>query len=588
MSSFKLRLVLYFLLLSMLPLAAVFWGFKQVVAESETRLVDARLQAGLRAALAAFDEELDRAGRRALVLGRTPGFDRALARGDKRALARMLAQRDNLALLGRDGLRVGRLPAVSGRRSVAVVGPGGSLGQVIAAVPLDRELVRRLEFRSGLDASYRLALVHRGRIVAGDAGVGGGLAVAPGHTTKPVISGDRYRALAASLGGADHTALAILTPQARIDAANASVERRLLAGLLTALLLIAAVAYLEGRSIVRTVRGLVHAANEIARGRLGQRVPVRGRDELAVLATSFNEMAGQLEERLAELESERARLRSAFGRFAEALGATHDLEQLLRVIVETAVEATTAVGGRFVGSRGELVDVGDVDAPGERLSVPLARGRVEFGTLTLVGPGFREEEIPTAKSLAQQAAVALDNVRLHRMVERQALVDGLTGLANRRECDASVVRELARASRHELQLALVVVDLDDFKNVNDVHGHPAGDAVLREVAAVLRETVRDSDLAGRWGGEEFVLILPRTDAAGAKQLAERVRAALEERTILSPDGVPLRVTASFGVAVFPDAAGRTELVHAADAALYEAKRAGKNRVATAPPVRDPL
>lgn len=587
MSSFKVRLVLYFLLLSMLPLAAVFWGFSQVAAESETRLVDARLQAGVRAALAAYDDELGAAAGRALRLARDPRFARALTGRDVRTLGRMLRGRE-LAFAGRNGLRSGRLPPLSGRRSVAVIGHDGSLGRLVAGVPLDRILVSKLELRSGLDAGDRLAVVRAGRVVAGDPGVRGGIAVSPGRTTTPLVSGERYRALSAPLPGANRTMLAVLTPQARIDAVNASVERRLLAGLLAALLLIAIVAYLEGRSIVRTVRGLVHAANEIARGRLAERVPVRGRDELAVLARSFNEMAGQLEERLAELEAERRRLRNAVGRFGEALGATHDLEQLLRVIVETAVEATTAVGGSFIGARRELVEFGDVGAGGETIRLPLSRGRIEFGVLTLVGPEFKADEILTAKSLAHQASVALDNVRLHRMVERQALLDGLTGLANRRECEAALARELARAARHDLQLSLVIADLDDFKHVNDVHGHPVGDAVLREFANVLRETVRDSDLAGRWGGEEFVLLLPGTDRDGASRLAERVRLALEERTILAPGGELLSVTASFGVAVYADASGQRELIAAADAALYEAKRGGKNRVHAAGPVGEPL
>jgi diguanylate cyclase (GGDEF)-like protein len=571
----------------MLPLAAVFWGFSRVVAESETRLVDARLQAGVRAALAAYDERQREASTRALRLARDPRFARALARRDRQALAALLRGKPNLVVLGRDRLHVGVLPPSAGRRAVAVVGRDGSLGQVVATVPLDRMLVRQLELRSGIDAGDRLAFVRRAKIVAGNSGIGGELPVTAGLTDKLRVGGDRYRTLAVSRPGTGGALLALLTPQARIDSANASDERRLLAGLLTALLLIAAVAYLEGRSIVRTVRGLVHAANEIARGRLGQRAPVRGRDALAVLARSFNEMASQLQERLAELEAERRRLRNAVGRFADALGATHDLEQLVRVILETAVEATTAVGGSFVGAQGELVEVGDTRANGDELQVPLSRGSAAFGVLRLLGPGFSADDVLTANALGHQAAVALDNLRLHRIVEQQALVDGLTGLANRRECEAALDRELARAARHDLQLALVLADLDDFKVVNDVHGHPFGDAVLREFAAVLRQTARDSDLAGRWGGEEFVLVLPGTDPVGALRLAERVRGALERRTILAPDGRPLRVTASFGVAVFPHAPGHTQLIASADAALYEAKRGGKNRVEAAPSVREP-
>ena len=188
----------------------------------------------------------------------------------------------------------------------------------------------------------------------------------------------------------------------------------------------------------------------------------------------------------------------------------------------------------------------------------------------------------TAVSLVSQSVIALENARLHRIVERQALVDGLTGLANRRQCETLLGTELARAERFDDSLAVVFADLDDFKDVNDRHGHPAGDVVLREFADVLRSTLREADVAGRWGGEEFILVLPGTDVEGAMRLAERVRAELRTRAILAPDGTPISITASFGVAARPGLASERELIAAADAALYAAKRAGKDRVRAAP------
>jgi diguanylate cyclase (GGDEF)-like protein len=145
--------------------------------------------------------------------------------------------------------------------------------------------------------------------------------------------------------------------------------------------------------------------------------------------------------------------------------------------------------------------------------------------------------------------------------------------------------EIARADRLGTPLTIVLADLDDFKRVNDEHGHVTGDDVLREFAAVLRHTVRESDLAGRWGGEEFLLLLPGSDAEGGAQLADRVRTAIQERSFLGRDGSVVTVTASFGVAHHQLGGDEREVFGVADRALYRAKRAGKNRVELDAPVR---
>jgi diguanylate cyclase (GGDEF)-like protein len=165
-----------------------------------------------------------------------------------------------------------------------------------------------------------------------------------------------------------------------------------------------------------------------------------------------------------------------------------------------------------------------------------------------------------------------------RRVASQAAVDSLTGLANRRTLDEELALEWRRAHRVGDSLAFVLLDLDDFKAVNDSHGHPAGDAVLRAIGEILGAGVRQVDLAGRYGGEEFALILPETDLPGAIKLAERIRARLETTAVELPSGETLRATASFGVAVKDELTAPEELVAAADEALYAAKAAGKNCV----------
>jgi diguanylate cyclase (GGDEF)-like protein len=587
--SFKVKLVFYFLLLSLLPLAAAFWGFSTVAARAETRTVDARLQAGLRATLAAYEEQLRRASDAATALARQPAFERALLSRDRTALERLLRGRPNLTVVASGGFRVGKRIPLAARSQVAVVGPAGSRGALIASVPLNADLVSLLEQRSGLESDDHVVLIEGARIVGGPPGVHGRLTMTPGRPKTVSLGGIGYRVLVAgSLQEQRRATLGVLSPQSAIDAANWRQEQRLLFGLVASLVLVSLIAYFEGRSIVRNIRRLVDAARAIARGDLKQRVSAQGRDELALLGRTFNEMASQLQTRLDELTAERARLRDAISRFGEVLGATHDLDQLRRVIVEAAVEATGAVGGVLVGEGGELVQSGFPDKGSERIEVPLRAGRVGFGSLMVFGDEFGDDDRMNAASLAAQAVIALDNARLHRIVERQARIDGLTGLANRRACEDQLAVELARAERFGGPLAIVITDLDDFKEINDRFGHPAGDVVLREFARTLEDGIRDVDLAARWGGEEFVLLLPGTDLDGAALVAERIRRALESRLVLAPDGQPIPVTASFGVAAYPDDSSSQALLAAADGALYEAKRAGKNRVARGPePVARP-
>lgn len=559
MGSFKFKLVVWFALLALLPLAIAFYGYASLAKRSETRRADASLQSSLRAAVAGYAARLDAAGRAAERLAADPTLQRALRGHDRRTLKNILS-------------RVPGAHLGNGSRSVSVVYRGRLLGRISVSVPMNDVTLRALS--GGLESGDRLVAVRGARVVAGGSGT---LDLVPGRAARVRFGAIEYRGLeTARLPGG--LSLAALTPQHRIDAAARSSERTIIIALLGSVGLFGIATYLLGRTIVRTLRQLVEAANAIAHGRLGGRVDVRGRDEFAQLGSAFNRMAAMLELRLAELEMERSRVREATARFGEALVATHDPAQLVQVVVESAVEATGAAGGVVLGPGGELARAGDPDAGAERLAFPLRVGTSDFGSLVLTSDTFEADHVETAASLAAQVVVALENARLHRMVERQAMVDSLTGLANRRSLEESLRSELARAGRFGDTVCVVLADLDDFKQVNDRYGHAAGDEVLKAFAVALRETVRESDVAGRWGGEEFALVLPGTDAAGGARLAERARAAIEAQPVKLPNGELCSVTASFGVASFPESPELGEILAAADSALYAAKAEGKNRV----------
>ncbi len=211
-----------------------------------------------------------------------------------------------------------------------------------------------------------------------------------------------------------------------------------------------------------------------------------------------------------------------------------------------------------------------------------------MGVITIARRGrpFDDSEAELFAYLGGQAAVSIENADLHETVQRQAVTDELTGLNNLRQFDDLLAGEIERSRRFNQPVGLVMLDIDDFKAVNDTFGHQQGDIVLSKVARVLRELSRDIDEPARYGGEEMAVILPQTDLDGAELAAERMRQAIEALRIERIDGeAPLGVTASFGVASLPQCAKDKEaLIAEADAALYRAKRGGKNAVRRGDPV----
>ncbi|HEV2769995.1 MAG TPA: GGDEF domain-containing protein, partial [Solirubrobacteraceae bacterium] len=296
-----------------------------------------------------------------------------------------------------------------------------------------------------------------------------------------------------------------------------------------------------------------------------------------------------------------------------------DRNALLKIVLTSALEGVDAQAGRVtirasrrvpmeeavrVGSLRGLEGVvreaeaqvlagggiGEVTRDGaSALAHPLREGAEKHrrisGAVSVARSGapFTSADRELFQYLSSQASVSIENVGLHETVARESVTDELTGLNNRRRFDEVMEREVERARRFDGQLGLVMLDVDDFKVVNDTHGHQLGDTVLREVARVVRESSREIDEPARYGGEEFAVVLPGTDLAGAQRLAERIREGIEGVAVAQPNGHgSLHVTASFGVASLPETTDDQQgLVADADAALLEAKRAGKNRTVRA-------
>ncbi|GAB3503553.1 GGDEF domain-containing protein [Phytohabitans suffuscus] len=502
---------------------------------------------------------------------------------------------------------------------------GSVLGSVEVAQTVDAAFVRRLADAAGAAVTLRAGPTystestrHREAVVQAAVGVRGN-AVAD---SAP----DRYvRRLDPSPG--QPLPLALSVPRGEPGGIYAVlVGAVVLAGLLAVI-----AAWWLARSTTRPLAELGRAADRVAGGDLAARVPVRVRDEVGRLAAAFNRMTRETQSYVRALTASRDQLRNHLAVLGDTLSSTHDLHRILQVILQTALAATGARAGvvlLFDPASGALVAqcaegledpdlrvpvgsglLGMVAATGEPL-----RGRIDrdgpprldheprcrtyvavpfasptagtdldppaLGVLALYDrlglDEFDDADLVTLRTFAGQAAVAVDNVRVHEEAQRLSLTDPLTGLWNYRYLKESVRREVERASRFGRMLAVLALDLDRFKEVNDTHGHAAGDAVLTEFARRVRAEVREVDLAFRQGGEEFVVLLPETDARGGATVAQRLGAAIRDTPVEFADGA-IGVSVSIGIAVYPDhGVTGAQVLDAADDALYAAKAAGRD------------
>ena len=192
--------------------------------------------------------------------------------------------------------------------------------------------------------------------------------------------------------------------------------------------------------------------------------------------------------------------------------------------------------------------------------------------------GVKESDKEKVMILGHQFALALRRVKLYAEIEKTAITDGLTDVYTRRYIMERFEEEIERSRLRNIQLSFLMIDVDFFKNFNDTYGHLMGDQILREIASIVKANIREIDIAGRYGGEEFCIILPDTDSKGAQFAAERIRVAAEQTNIQAYDA-SVKATLSVGISTFPkDGKSSTELIDKADWALYRAKNNGRNQI----------
>ena len=529
----QLGLALAVLAIALLLATAAAWAAGRLRETSASDTADARLASTLRAASAEMRVELGAAADRSRALAASTAVQRALARRDRAALENLAGENRPVTFVLPSGALVGA-PLSPLRRTVQVTaGDGDMLGRVIVGVPVTVQLVERLSAAAGVPAGDSLAVAEGEKLLT------------------PAPEDEGRRSMDAELAQGSGLRLIATTPTDPIEDATDETRRRVFfATLLTIALLL-----LAWWTISRSLAARPASAPTLRR-----------RSDYP----AASDLSGR-------------RVREAVALVGEALAATHDPDALLPVILESAVGATGAVGARLVSEGVERGRAGRPGRGGPPLTVSLDTEDEHVGSLLLYpspGSPFTEDEGRLAHWLAAQASIALENARLHRAVEQQAITDHLTGLANRRRFSETLSLEVSRAERFEGSIALVLADLDDFKRVNDRFGHQTGDEVLRRFAELMRESVREFDLAARHGGEEFALLLPETDLDGGARLAERLAQALRDERFTSRSGEAFSVTSSFGVASFPGATSAEQLMLAADRALYVAKKQGKNTVSS--------
>ncbi|MGB9182646.1 MAG: diguanylate cyclase [Solirubrobacteraceae bacterium] len=611
--TFRTRLTGFFLLIVMIPMIAVGVLVFRLINDSQQGKADARANGIASAAASVYQQ----ASRSATYDARTVA--RALQNVNGKPLRRRAA-----ALVAQVGIV--RVTVADGRRTIVDVGRHNAVapGTVIvrAAAQHPARTITLSDLAAGEYAGqvsgegFGIVVRQGGATLAATLPVPAGRALP--RAGQLTVSGKAYQAVTMSFRGFGPSKVDITVLSNPATTAGSVGTDRLVAVLfiLAFVVLAASFAYLASRALQGQLNGFLEAARRLGAGDFSAPVPTHGNDEFAALGDEFNNMSEQLQRRLSELELEQSRVRRSIRNIGDAFASNLDRDGLLELALRTAMDAATADRGRISGRAdadaplGEVTHIGPLDgleapilesermalegdgigqAQAENLRVAsvalgtIAPGGPTYGVITVLrsGRAFSEDDLELLRSLAIRASLALANVHMHHDVQRQAVTDDLTGLTTHGRFQDLLGAEMEEVRRYTYPVGLVMLDLDDFKAVNDLHGHQQGDVVLRAAAEILRETKRDVDVAARYGGEELALILPHTDLEGTYAIAERVREAIElaQIPLLKSQGT-LRITASLGVAASSDG-DKNELIAAADAALYTAKRQGKNRTVRA-------
>jgi diguanylate cyclase (GGDEF)-like protein len=648
--SFRTRLLLFFTIIVIVPMGAVALVLFSITSQSQLGKADARIAEGLRVGFALYRQDRAEALPQLRRIAREPALRRALAAKTPAATQAELQKLlkppvHSIALYDTDGKLValaGDRPPIAPALAKPTTKAGKRFGSLAVSVTNASTFVESVGGLTDLD----VRLFSRGQRLASTLKESGPGALPKSGKVK--IDGKAYRGRFEEIQEPVGPPVSVGTFIESENITSSIGQSRVLIGviLLGFLILALVLSVFIVRALQSQIDQFLGAARRLAKGDFSTPVPTHGDDEFAMLGQEFNKMSRELEGKIAEVEAKRRELEETIRRVGDAFAAGLDRQGLLELAVRTAVEACDADAGRAVpidarhmhavhigGSHDRLMRaitaaerdafiirdenvaelLANLEPAGKEQPVeqhrptsasidgvhamagPLrarvgAGSEVDYvGVISIVreGPSFNETERELFAYLVGQAAVSIENANLHETVQHQAVTDELTGLFNVRHFQESLDNEIERSRRFQSSVGLAMLDIDDFKRVNDTYGHQQGDLVLLEVARCLRALSRDIDEPARYGGEELAVILPQTDLGGAELLAERMRSAIEAINIKRLDGRgTLSVTASFGVASLPQSAGdKGSLIAAADAALYRAKRGGKNRVERAEPAR---